>query len=136
MNKVIMMGRLTRDPEVTYTSGEKSTAIAKFGLAVDRRNKREGQPDADFFDAVTFGKRAEFVEKYLHKGTKIVITGEMQNNNYTNKEGQKVYRDQIMIEDIEFAESKASGTSSSTAAPEAPAADVTDIPVTEELPFS
>ena len=80
MNKAIMMGRLTRDPEIRYTNGGKT--IAKFSLAVDRRFKQEGQPEADFFNCVTFGKQAEFVEKYLHKGTKILIAGQVQNNNY------------------------------------------------------
>ena len=91
MNKVIMMGRLTRDPEVRYSQGASQTAIARFSLAVDRRWKREGEPDADFFNCTVFGRQADFVEKYLRQGTKVVITGRVQNDNYTNKEGQKVY---------------------------------------------
>ncbi len=112
MNKVIMMGRLTRDPEVRYSQGASQTAIARFSLAVDRRWKREGEPDADFFNCTVFGRQADFVEKYLRQGTKVVITGRVQNDNYTNKEGQKVYSVQIIVEEIEFAESKnaASGT--------------------------
>lgn len=106
MNKVIMMGRLTRDPEVRYSQGASQTAIARFSLAVDRRWKREGEPDADFFNCTVFGKQADFVEKYLRQGTKVVITGRVQNDNYTNKEGQKVYSVQIIVEEIEFAESK------------------------------
>lgn len=106
MNKVIMMGRLTRDPEVRYSQGASQTAVARFSLAVDRRFKREGEPDADFFNCTSFGKQAEFVEKYLRQGTKIVISGRVQNDNYTNKEGQKVYSVQIIVEEIEFAESK------------------------------
>ena len=106
MNKVIMMGRLTRDPEVRYSQGESQVAVARFSLAVDRRWKREGEPDADFFNCTVFGKQAEFVEKYLKQGTKVVITGRVHNNNYTNKEGQKVYSVQIIVEEIEFAESK------------------------------
>lgn len=107
MNKVIMMGRLTRDPELTYTSRTaEQMAIARFSLAVDRKFKREGEPDADFFNCTTFGKQAEFVEKYLRQGTKIVICGRIQNDNYTNREGQKVYSVRIMVEEIEFAESK------------------------------
>lgn len=106
MNKVIMMGRLTRDPEVRYSQGASQTAIARFSLAVDRRWKREGEPEADFFNCTVFGKQAEFVEKYLNQGTKVVITGHIQNDNYTNKEGQKVYSVQIIVEEIEFAESK------------------------------
>ena len=106
MNKVIMMGRLTRDPEVRYSQGASQTAIARFSRAVDRRWKREGEPDADFFNCTVFGKQADFVEKYLRQGTKVVITGRVQNDNYTNKEGQKVYSVQIIVEEIEFAESK------------------------------
>lgn len=106
MNKVILMGRLTRDPEVRYSSGANATAIANFSIAVDRRFKREGEPDADFFDCTAFGKQAEFVERYLKKGTKMVVVGRLQNDNYTNKEGQKVYRIRIMVDELEFAESK------------------------------
>ena len=106
MNKVIMMGRLTRDPEVRYSQGQNPTAVARFSIAVDRRFKREGEPDADFFNCTAFGKQGEFVEKYLHKGVKVVITGRLQNDNYTNKEGQQVYAVRIMVEEIEFAESK------------------------------
>ena len=104
MNKVIMIGRLTRDPEVS--SSASGTAFARFSIAVDRRFKREGEPDADFFNCTSFGKQAEFVERYLKKGTKVVVTGRIQNDNYTNKEGQKVYSVRIMVEEIEFAESK------------------------------
>lgn len=106
MNKVIMMGRLTRDPEVRYSQGASQTAVARFSLAVDRRWKREGEPDADFFNCTAFGRQADFVEKYLRQGTKVVVTGRIQNDNYTNKEGQKVYSVQIIVEEIEFAESK------------------------------
>lgn len=106
MNKVILMGRLTRDPEVRYSSGANATAVANFSIAVDRRFKREGDPDADFFDCTAFGKQAEFVERYLKKGTKMVVVGRLQNDNYTNKEGQKVYRIRIMVDELEFAESK------------------------------
>ncbi len=106
MNKVIMMGRLTRDPEIRYSQGANGTTIARFSLAVDRRWKREGEPDADFFNCTAFGRQAEFAEKYLRQGTKVVIVGRMQNNNYTNKDGEKVYSIQIMVEEIEFAESK------------------------------
>lgn len=105
MNKVIMVGRLTRPPEVRYSMGAGQTAVARFSLAVDRRWKREGEPEADFFTCTAFGKQAEFVEKYLRQGTKVVIVGHIQNDNYTNKEGQKVYSVQIIVEEIEFAES-------------------------------
>lgn len=107
MNKVILMGRLTRDPEVRYSQGEGQMAIARFSLAVDRRFKRQGDTvTADFFNCTAFGKQGEFVEKYLKQGTKVVVTGRIQNDNYTNKEGQKVYSVQVIVEEIEFAESK------------------------------
>jgi single-strand DNA-binding protein len=109
MNKVILMGRLTRDPEVRYSQGASQTAVARFSIAVDRRFKREGEPDADFFNCTCFGKQAEFVERYLHKGTKIVTSGRIQNDNYTNKEGQMVYSVRVMVDEIEFAESKNAG---------------------------
>ena len=110
MNKVILMGRLTRDPDVRYSQTDSNMAIARFSLAVDRRFKKQGDTvTADFFNCTAFGKQAEFVEKYLKQGIKIVVTGRIQNDNYTNKEGQKVYSIQIMVEEIEFAESKAAG---------------------------
>jgi single-strand DNA-binding protein len=111
MNKVILMGRLTKDPDIRYTSGENSTAVARYSLAVDRRYKRDGEPTADFINCVVFGKSAEFAEKYLHKGTKLVITGRIQTGSYTNKDGVKVYTTDIMVEEQEFAESKNSGGS-------------------------
>ncbi len=120
MNKVILMGRLTRDPEVRYSQGDSQMAIARFSLAVDRRFKRQGDTvTADFFNCTAFGKQGEFVEKYLKQGTKVVVTGRIQNDNYTNKEGQKVYSVQIIVEEIEFAESKnaAGGGSSFQNAP-------------------
>ena len=120
MNKVILMGRLTRDPEVRYSQGDSQMAIARFSLAVDRRFKRQGETvTADFFNCTAFGKQGEFVEKYLKQGTKVVVTGRIQNDNYTNKEGQKVYSVQIIVEEIEFAESKnaAGGGSSFQNAP-------------------
>lgn len=112
MNKIIIMGRLTREPEVRWSQGANATAIARISVAVDRKWKREGEPEADFFNCTAFGKQAEFIEKYLHKGTKILISGRIQNDNYTNKDGQKVYSVQIMAEEIEFAESKNAGTAS------------------------
>jgi len=112
MNKVILMGRLTREPEVRYSQGASQTAVARFSLAVDRRFKREGEPTADFFDCTAFGKQAEFIERYLHKGVKVVVCGSIQNNNYTNRDGQMVYSIRIVVDEVEFAESKnASGTS-------------------------
>ena len=119
MNKMLGMARFAKDPSVNVTpSGSK---IANFSIAINRQFKREGQPDADFFNCTAFGKTAEFIEKYMKKGTKVVFEGSVQNDNYTNKEGQKVYGTRIMINNIEFAESKAASTTD-TAAATAPAA--------------
>ena len=146
MNKVILMGRLTRDPEVRYSQGASQTAVARYSVAVDRRFKREGEPDADFFNCTSFGKQAEFVERYLHKGTKVVLSGRVQNDNYTNKDGQRVYTTDVVIEDQEFAESKSSAASSEAAYtpsrsnPAAPAGDgfmnIPDGVEDEGLPFN
>ncbi|MBQ1688147.1 MAG: single-stranded DNA-binding protein [Lachnospiraceae bacterium] len=107
MNKVILMGRLTRDPEVRYSQGESATAVARFSLAVDRRFKRQGDDQsADFINCVTFGRTAEFAEKYLHQGTKVVGCGRIQTGSYTNKDGQRVYTTDVVLEEVEFAESK------------------------------
>lgn len=108
MNKVILIGRLTRDPEMRYSSGENQTAIARYTLAVDRRFKRQGdEQTADFINCVVFGRGAEFAESYLHQGTKIAVTGRIQTGSYTNKEGKKVYTTEVVVEEQEFAESKA-----------------------------
>jgi len=106
VNKTILLGRLTRDPEVRYTQAEEPMAIAKFSLAVNRKIKRDGEPEADFFNVTAFGALGKFAEKYLKRGTKIVLTGRIQNDNYTNKNGEKVYSVQIIAEEIDFAESK------------------------------
>ena len=106
MNKVILMGRLTRDPEVRYSQGDNSTAVARYSLAVDRRFSRNEENSTDFINIVAFGKAGEFAEKYLHKGTKVLVTGSIQTGSYTNKEGQKVYTTDVVAEDQEFAESK------------------------------
>lgn len=107
MNKVILMGRLTRDPEVRYTQGENPMAIARYTLAVDRRFKRDGdEQTADFISCIAFGKAAEFAEKYYHQGIKIVVTGRIQTGSYTNKDGVKVYTTDVVVEEQEFAESK------------------------------
>lgn len=105
MNKVILMGRLARDPEVRYTQGEQAMAVARYTLAVDRRGKNQ-ENSADFIQCVAFGKAGEFAERYLHKGTKIVLTGRIQTGSYTNKEGQRIYTTDVVAEDQEFAESK------------------------------
>ncbi len=105
MNKVILMGRLTRDPEVRYTSGENSLAIARYTLAVDRKIRKDGDATADFIPCVVFGRSAEFVEKYFRKGLKITIAGRIQTGSYTNRDGQKVYTTEVVVEEQEFAES-------------------------------
>ena len=123
-------------------------AIARFSIAVDRRFKREGEPDADFFNCSAFGKQAEFVERYLKQGTKMVVVGRIQNDNYTNKDGQKVYSVQIMVDELEFAESKNASAGSGDGAFAQPAARPTpgaaandgfmNVPegIDEELPFN
>lgn len=140
MNKVILMGRLTRDPEVRYSQGDTPTAIARYTLAVDRRARKDGEASADFISCVAFGKSAEFAEKYLHKGTKLVITGRIQTGSYTNKDGQKVYTTDVVVEDQEFAESKAaaSGNQEGNSQPAASGDGFMNIPegMDEELPFN
>ncbi len=124
MNKIILMGRLTRDPEVRYGGADNQTAIGRFSLAVDRRFRRAGDSvEADFFNCTAFGRQAEFAEKYLKQGTKILLVGRVQNDNYTNREGQKVYSVQIIAEEIEFAESKNAAANNRPQAQAAPAAD-------------
>lgn len=155
MNKVILMGRLTRDPEVRYSAGENSMAIARYTLAVDRRFKRDGEASADFIGCVAFGRQAEFAERYFRQGIRIVVTGRIQTGSYTNRDGNKVYTTDVVVEEQEFAESKAvsdSHTSQSSSmgagfgapsqaahAPSAASADgFMNIPdgIDEELPFS
>lgn len=106
MNRVILMGRLTRDPEVRYTQGATSTAVANYTLAVDRRFKKDGEASADFIRCVVFGKGAEFAEKYFRQGTKIVIGGHIQTGSYTDNNGRKVYTTDVVVDEQEFAESK------------------------------
>lgn len=108
MNKTILIGRLTRDPDIRYTNGDKPVCIARYTLAVDRRVKKEGENNADFIPCVAFGKSGEFAEKYLKKGTKIAVTGRIQTGSYTNRDGQKVFTTDIVIEEQEFCESKRS----------------------------
>ncbi|MDO5423425.1 MAG: single-stranded DNA-binding protein [Eubacteriales bacterium] len=156
MNKVILMGRLTRDPEVRYSAGENATAVARYTLAVDRRFRRDGENTADFIGCVAFGRSAEFAEKYFRQGLKVVVTGRIQTGSYTNRDGQKVYTTDVVVEDQEFAESKAASMAGGSdagyhqnyqqpAAPAskpAPSAAVGDgfmnIPdgIDEELPFN
>ena len=113
MNKVILMGRLTRDPDIRYSQGDNSMAIARFTLAVDRRfSRRDSDQSADFISCVAFGRTAEFFEKYAKQGTKLVVEGRIQTGSYTNREGQKVYTTDVVVENVEFAESKAAAASS------------------------
>ncbi len=158
MNKVILMGRLTRDPEVRYTQGENQMAIARYTLAVDRRFNRSNGNDentADFIPCVAFNKAGEFAEKYFRKGTKIAVSGRIQTGSYTNKDGVKVYTTEVIVDDQEFAESKNSsgnsdggygnsnygnsyGGNSQSAAPMAAGDGFMNIPdgIDEELPFN
>ena len=135
MNKAILMGRLTRDPDVRYSQGaDGANAIARYILAVDRR-RAAGQQTADFINCVAFGKSAEFAEKNFKQGIKIIVTGRIQTGSYTNKDGQKVYTTEVIVEEQEFAESKASYTNSPQPSPEREDGFM-DIPEDEGLPFS
>ena len=150
MNKVILMGRLTRDPEVRYSAGENSIAIARYTLAVDRRFKRDGEATADFISCVAFGRAAEFAERYFRQGIRIVVSGRIQTGSYTNRDGNKVYTTDVVVEEQEFAESKAvsdshvgqvasMGAPAPTPTPSMASADgFMNIPdgIDEELPFS
>ena len=150
MNKVILMGRLTRDPEVRYTQGDNQMAIARYSLAVDRRFNRNGDENSvDFIPCVAFGKAGEFAEKYFRKGTKVLVTGRIQTGSYTNKDGVKVYTTDVVVEDQEFAESKnssdnsnSSGNNNSRSADnsfaDGPSDGFMNIPdrIDEELPFN
>ena len=140
MNKVILMGRLTRDPEVRYSQGDNSMAIARYSIAVDRRFKKDGdEQTADFINCVSFGKTAEFAEKYFHKGIKIAVVGRIQTGSYTNKDGQKVYTTDVVVEEQEFAESKGNGSTEGNQTTSANKnTDFMNIPddISEELPFN
>ena len=142
MNKVILMGRLTRDPEVRYSQGERQMAIARYTLAVDRRgraNTSNGEQTADFIQCVAFDRSAEFAEKYFHQGTKLVVTGRIQTGSYTNREGQKVYTTDVVVEEQEFAESKGASGNIEGSAPQATDPDgFMSLPdgIDEELPFN
>lgn len=143
MNKVILIGRFTRDPEIRYSTGESATATARFSLAVNRRFKNaEGNYDADFISCVAFGKTAEFIEKYFKKGMPIGITGRIQTGSYTNKDGQKVYTTDVVVEETEFVESKGGNGTSDNVTPSKPTPSNSDgfmsIPdgIDEELPFN
>ncbi len=151
MNKVILMGRLTKDPDVRYSQGETASCVARYTLAVDRRFARRDSQDAqtaDFIQIVAFGKSGEFAEKYFRKGTKVIVTGRIQTGSYTNKDGVKVYTTDVVAEDQEFAESKNSSAGnggnfggsapSNEPAPSAAGDGFMNIPdgIDEELPFN
>lgn len=143
MNKVILLGRLTRDPDVRYANTEKGEqmAIARYTLAIDRRNRRnagDNQQSADFIPCVAFGKNGEFAEKIFRQGTKVAITGHIQTGSYTNKDGQKVYTTDVVVEEQEFAESKGKSAETQEEPPESPESDgFMNIPegIEEDLPF-
>ena len=137
MNKVILIGRLTRDAEIRYSQGESSSAVARFTLAVNRRFKKDNEQTADFINCVAFSKTAEFLEKYGKKGTKFVVEGSIQTGSYTNKDGNKVYTTDVAVQSVEFAESKASSQNTQTQ-PSATPADFMQINEIddEELPFA
>ena len=157
MNKTILMGRLTKDPEVKYLQDENSTAMARYTLAVDRRGRRGGNGDdsaqtADFIPCVAFDRAGEFAEKYFHQGMKVVVTGRIQTGSYVNKDGQKVYTTEVVVEEQEFAESKSSSDSYAASHPQTSAASAPSMPspsaasadgfmnipdgIDEELPFN
>ena len=142
MNKVILMGRLTRDPDIRYTqpnSAQEQTCTARYSLAVNRRFNRDGEQKADFISCVAFGRQAEFAEKYLRKGTKIVLAGRIQTGSYTNRDGQKVYTTDVVVEEQKFAESKTAGQiAQQNPAPMTREDGFMEIPdgLEEELPFS
>ena len=114
MNKVILLGNLTRDPGIRYSQGEKQIAVARFSLAVNRRFANDGETNADFLNCTAFGKTAEFIEKYFRQGSRMSLVGRIENNNYTNKNGEKVYSVQIMVEEVEFAERKSAQSNNQT----------------------
>lgn len=140
MNKVILIGRLTKDPETRYSQGQNSTCISRYSLAVDRQFKRDGEQTADFLNCVAFGKQGEFAEKYLKKGTKIAVTGRLQTGSYTDRDGKKVYTTDVVVESHEFVESKKEGDQETQVSPYGSVGTdgFMNIPdgIDEELPFS
>lgn len=134
MNKVILIGRLTRDPDIRYSQGQEQMCIARYTLAVNRPRRKDGKDEADFISCVAFGKAAEFGKKYLKQGTKIAVCGRIQTGSYTNKDGAKVYTTDVIIEQQEFAESKGSSQPRPEPAPE----EWINVPegIDDELPFA
>lgn len=140
MNKVILIGRLTKDPETRYSQGQNPTCITRYSLAVDRQFKRYGEQAADFLNCVAFGKQGEFAEKYLKKGAKIAVTGRLQTGSYTDKDGKKVYTTDVVVESHEFVESKKESDQETQPSPYGSIGTdgFMNIPdgIDEELPFS
>ena len=138
MNKVILVERLTRDPEVRYSQGREALAIGRYTIAVDRKYKREGEPTADFIPCVIFGKAAEFAEKYFRQAMRISISGRIQTGSYTNKDGHKIYTTEVIVEEQEFAESKRESQQGQQAPPKYDGDGFMNIPegIDEELPFN
>lgn len=146
MNKTILMGRLTRDPEIRTAAGESGTVIARFTLAVNRRFRRDGEASADFINCVSFGKTAEFIEKYISKGRQICVSGRIQTGSYTNKDGQRIYTTEVVVEEVDFADSRrdaadtpadAAGAMPAPQAAAAPADTGMDgFAVDEDIPFN
>ena len=140
MNKVVLVGRLTKNPEVRYSQGENQTAIARYTVAVDRRFKRDGEPTADFINCVVFGKSAEFAEKYFRQGLRVAISGRITTGSYTNKDGVKVYTTEVIVEEQEFAESRAESEANKTSNQQTTPSsdDFINVPdgVDESLPFN
>ena len=139
MNKVIEIGRLVREPEIRYSHGANTTCVARYTLAVDRKFKQEGQPNADFINCIAFGKLGEFAEKYLHKGVKIAVVGRIQTGSYKNKDGNTVYTTDVVVEEQEFCESKSNNQQSqSNDRPQSSPDDFMKIPdgIEDSLPFN
>ena len=138
MNKTILMGRLCGDPDIRYSQGDNSICIARYTLAVDRKKSRDGEQQTDFISCVAMGKNGEFAEKYLHKGTKVCLSGRIQTGSYTNKDGQKVYTTDVYVEEQEFAESKNSGSNQAPKQEFEQEDGFMNIPegVDEDLPFA
>lgn len=138
MNKVVIMGRITRNPEVRYSQGENATAIARYTIAADRRFKRDGEPSADFIPCVVFGKPAEFADKYFKQGMRISISGRIQTGSYTNKDGRKIYTTEVVVEEQEFAENKKESQQEQRPEPQYDEHGFMNIPdgIDQELPFT
>ena len=138
MNKTVLMGRLTADPQVRYSQGDNATAVARYTLAVNRKFKKDGEPTADFIPCVVFGRSAEFAERYFRKGMQVAISGRIQTGSYTNKDGVKVYTTEVIVEEQEFAESKAASQQNGSDSAPVSTYGFTNIPdgIDEQLPFN